>query len=64
MKLHLRVDVIECPETGTLIDYVLMDDFGHVVARLGPEFEKLKDTWMQEMGIRAGDRVTLEVERV
>jgi hypothetical protein len=64
MKLYLRIDIIECPETGALIDYVLVDDFDHVVARLGPDFEKHKTVWMTEMGLMTGQRVTLEVGRV
>jgi len=66
----LRVDISECPETGKLVDYLLVDEEGRVVARLGPEgaTEKEKQDLLEDLGMRGpwgngglGSTVRLEV---
>ncbi len=33
--MRLKVDIVECPETGKIVDYVLNDENGRVVFRFG-----------------------------
>lgn len=66
----LKVDINECPETGTLIDYLLVTDEGDIVGRLGPDgaTEKEKEDLLDDLGLKGpwggaqSSRVILEVE--
>ena len=66
--MMLRVDLVECPETGALVDFVLVDEHGHVIARLGPdlisssEAEGWKMDLLDALGWKTGDRIRVEKE--
>lgn len=68
--MRLKVDICECAETGTLIDYLLVTEEGDIIARLGPEgaTEKQKEGLLEDLGILGpfggsqSSRVILEVE--
>ena len=59
---RVRVDIDECPETGTLIDYILVDDNGHIVARLGPQMatEHEKEMEVLNLNVVVGMHLHLE----
>ena len=53
MKHELHIDIDECPDTGELIDYILVDDHRNVIARLGASHTKDKAEFLDFLGILA-----------
>jgi len=71
VKLRLRVDILECDVTGKVVDYVLVNDHGDVIARLGPDgaTEREKEDLLDDLGMKGpwgnggyGSEVGLEVK--
>lgn len=66
-EVRLKVDIVECPETGTLIEHVLKDELGRIVFRFGlvgpadPAFKNpLYGVSPGDLGLQTGQWVELE----
>ena len=68
--MRLRLDIIECELTGRVVDYVLVNENGYVIARLGPDgaTQREKDDLLDDLGLRSpwgctgGSAVVFHVE--